>query len=306
MRITFLLILLLVASCTYHNPDAVVTVRNSVEEDEDNLADLPENLKEIYQKYQNPENLYKGKRFAGFYKIGNPYKIDNTWYHPEVNENYTEEGSASWYGEDFHAIKTANNEIFDKDSISAGHRTLPMPSIVKVTNLENDRSIYVRVNDRGPFFANRIIDLSEKVSKLLDVKNSGTAKVKVEYDKQATDDMFLDISHENYDREDLKKAYPANEFVGIAPKKNEVKGNLIYFVQLGALSTNSEAKSLLNDAKKKLGNNEKGEISVFESPVKQYYRVRLGPFSKLSDADRKLETVKKHYKKAIIVSENKS
>ena len=77
-------------------------------------------------------------------------------------------------------------------------------------------------------------------------------------------------------------------------------------MQLGALSTNSEAKSLLNDAKKKLGNNEKGEISVFESPVKQYYRVRLGPFSKLSDADRKLETVKKHYKKAIIVSENKS
>lgn len=306
MHIFFLITLLFVSSCTYHNPDAVVTVKNQIEVGDDDLADLPEDLKKLYQKYQNPENLYKGKKFSGFYKIGNPYKIDNTWYHPEVEENYIEEGFASWYGEDFHAIKTANNEIFDKDSNSAGHRTLPMPSIAKVTNLENGRSIYVRINDRGPFFANRIIDLSEKASNLLDVKNKGTAKVRVEYDKQATDDMFLDISHENYDRDDLNKAYPANEFVGIAPKKNEIKGDLIYFVQLAALSTNSEAKALLTEARKKLGKNEKGEISVFESPVKQYYRVRLGPFLKLSEADRKLETVKRHYKKAIIVSENRN
>jgi len=291
-------VLWLFSACSSHNPDAVVVERNNLNEVGKTKPSHKEDAE--YAKYQDPTNLYAGKEFNGFYKIGNPYKLDNTWYYPKADETYAEEGFASWYGSDFHAIKTANNETFDKDSVSAGHRTLPMPSIVRVTNLENDKTIYVRINDRGPFFADRIIDLSEKSSWLLGIKKEGTAKVRVEFAKEQTDRMFEDDSHESYNRNDLKKAFPKNEFVGVAPKKEDL-GDLIYFVQLGALSNQKDASALLAKIRKKYG---AGEVSVFESDIKKYYRVRLGPFNKLSEADKKLQKVKIEYNKAIIVSEH--
>ena len=99
---------------------------------------------------------------SGSYKVGKPYKIMGQWYYPEENYKYKETGTASWYGEDFHAKYTANGEIYDMNTLTAAHRTLPLPSIVKVTNLENGRSLVLRVNDRGPFAKNRIIDISKR------------------------------------------------------------------------------------------------------------------------------------------------
>ncbi len=115
------------------------------------------------------------------YKVGNPYKINGKWYYPAIDYDYEEIGIASWYGPGFHGKKTANGEIFNQNKISAAHRTLPMPSIVKVTNLDNGLVLQrVRINDRGPFAGNRIIDLSKKAAEELGFVNSGTARVKVE------------------------------------------------------------------------------------------------------------------------------
>ncbi|MGE0651139.1 MAG: septal ring lytic transglycosylase RlpA family protein [Alphaproteobacteria bacterium] len=116
----------------------------------------------------------------GTYKVGNSYKINGVWYYPKVDYEYVETGIASWYGPNFHGRRTANGESFDQNIVSAAHRTLPLPSLVRVTNLENGRSIQVRVNDRGPFAHGRIIDLSRQGAQLLGFHRKGTAKVRVE------------------------------------------------------------------------------------------------------------------------------
>ena len=120
------------------------------------------------------------KSQGGVYKVGNPYKILGRWYYPKEDYSYSEVGIASWYGPDFHAKRTANGEKYNMHSLTAAHRTLPLPSIVKITNLENGRSLVVRVNDRGPYARNRIVDVSKKVAQLLGFLEKGTAKVRVE------------------------------------------------------------------------------------------------------------------------------
>jgi len=125
----------------------------------------------------------QGKRSAqgsAGYKIGNPYKIKGVWYYPKVNYEYSETGIASWYGPNFHGKPTANGEIFDMNQVSAAHRTLPLPSVVRVTNLDNGRSLKMRVNDRGPFARGRIIDVSRRSAQLLGFYRQGTARVRVE------------------------------------------------------------------------------------------------------------------------------
>ena len=114
------------------------------------------------------------------YKVGNPYQIEGIWYRPAEDYNYRETGIASWYGPNFDGRKTANGEIFDQYSVSAAHRTLPMPSIVRVTNLDNGRSLVVRINDRGPFARSRIIDMSRRGAQMLGFEQNGTARVQVE------------------------------------------------------------------------------------------------------------------------------
>jgi rare lipoprotein A len=118
---------------------------------------------------------------GGTYRVGKPYVVAGRTYVPEENVNFRSEGMASWYGDDFHGRLTANGEVFDMHSISAAHPTLPMPSYVRVTNLANQKSIVVRVNDRGPYAANRVIDLSVKAAKLLSFHDRGLARVRVEY-----------------------------------------------------------------------------------------------------------------------------
>ncbi|MAN80487.1 MAG: hypothetical protein CMM77_05295 [Rhodospirillaceae bacterium] len=117
---------------------------------------------------------------SGIYKVGTPYQISGTWYYPAEEWDYDETGIASWYGADFHGKDTANGESYDMNDLTAAHRTLPMPSFVRVINLENGRSVVLRVNDRGPFAKGRIIDVSRRGAQLLGFKEQGTARVRVQ------------------------------------------------------------------------------------------------------------------------------
>lgn len=134
-------------------------------------------------------------RGGGTYRVGKPYTVAGRVYTPEEDRNYRAEGIASWYGDDFHGRRTANGEIFDMTAITAAHPTLPIPSYARVTNVANGKSIVVRINDRGPFHSNRIIDLSIRTAKLLDFHSNGVARVRVEYVGSAplegTDDRML-------------------------------------------------------------------------------------------------------------------
>jgi rare lipoprotein A len=118
---------------------------------------------------------------GGTYRVGKPYTVAGRVYVPEEDVNYREEGLASWYGDDFHGRLTANGEIFDMASLSAAHPTLPMPCYARVTNLSNGKSLIVRVNDRGPYHGNRVMDVSSRAAELLEFKNNGVARVRVEY-----------------------------------------------------------------------------------------------------------------------------
>jgi rare lipoprotein A len=123
------------------------------------------------------DSIPKGE---GRYKVGSPYQIKGAWYYPAEDFEYSETGIASWYGPNFHGKQTANGETYNQNDMTAAHRTLPMPSAVRVTNLENGRSIVLRINDRGPFARGRIIDVSRRGAQLLGFEKNGVAKVRVD------------------------------------------------------------------------------------------------------------------------------
>ena len=125
-------------------------------------------------------------RGGGRYQVGEPYEVAGVRYIPREDPKYDEVGQASWYGELFHGRYTANGEIYDMDRLSAAHPTLPLPIYVHVTNLQNGRSIIVRVNDRGPFKQDRIIDLSRRSAEVLGFRRNGTAQVRVKYLRRAS------------------------------------------------------------------------------------------------------------------------
>jgi rare lipoprotein A len=141
---------------------------------------------------QHGEPVPKG---GGTYRVGKPYVMAGQTYTPEEDQGYANEGLASWYGDDFHGRRTANGEVFDMDSLSAAHPTLPMPSYVRVTNLSNRRSVILRVNDRGPYAHNRVIDVSRRAAHVLGFHGHGVARVRVEYvgraALQGSDDRLL-------------------------------------------------------------------------------------------------------------------
>jgi peptidoglycan lytic transglycosylase len=118
---------------------------------------------------------------GGTYRVGKPYTVAGRMYVPEEDVNYRADGLASWYGDDFHGRLTANGEVFDMGALTAAHPTLPMPCYARVTNLANGKSLIVRVNDRGPYHGNRLIDVSNKAAELLEFKGNGVARVRVEY-----------------------------------------------------------------------------------------------------------------------------
>ena len=153
---------------------------------------LGANSKYSAKMVEDGEPVPKG---GGSYSVGQPYSINGQTYYPAENPSYRAEGIASWYGPDFHGRQTANGEVYDMHSISAAHPTMPLPSYARVTNLDNGRSIVVRVNDRGPYASNRIIDVSIGAAKALDFYGRGLARVRVEYVGRApiegSDDRML-------------------------------------------------------------------------------------------------------------------
>jgi rare lipoprotein A len=185
------------------------------------LANCSGNISGIDPRYgvsASPRVVADGEpvpKGGGVYRVGKPYVVAGRVYVPEADPNYSAVGLASWYGDDFHGRYTANGEIFDKDSISAAHPTLPLPSYVRVTNLSNRKSIIVRVNDRGPYAHNRLIDVSTKTAKLLGFYGHGVAKVKVDYVGQAplagSDDRKLMAT--------LREGAPAEAPVMVASSK---------------------------------------------------------------------------------------
>ena len=234
------------------------------------------------------------------YKVGNPYKINGKWYYPAINYEYDEVGYASWYGPGFHGKKTANGEIFNQNKISAAHRTLPLPSIVKVTNLENGKVLsFVRVNDRGPFARNRIIDLSKEAAKELGFVNKGVTKVRVEIledeSRKFANQLIQSKNHaksakiqniekknlispvedtQNEDKENKKVKEKSDNEENFVLKDNKIA------IQVGAFTDHRNAKSLID------------KLSEFKAYIKRefvdnkyIYRVRIGPLKNINLAN---------------------
>jgi len=241
------------------------------------------------------------------YKVGNPYQIDGIWYYPRENPDYDERGIASWYGTDFHGKLTANGETYDMDALTAAHKTLPMPSTVRVTNLENGRSLVLRVNDRGPFVHGRIIDVSRHASKLLGFHKQGTAKVRVAV-LQSGGDRFIAAKPETSEEETqlalaapragvTSQMLPPPGGVAAAPapwvtpatpavEQREPRVTTMY-VQAGAFVSASNARRLRNQLAAL------GPTTVSEVTIKGlvFHRVRLGPLPTVADADVALARV---------------
>ncbi|MHA1539086.1 MAG: septal ring lytic transglycosylase RlpA family protein [Alphaproteobacteria bacterium] len=117
---------------------------------------------------------------VGAYKVGNPYQVNGVWYYPAEDYNYDVVGWSSWYGDEFDGKPTANGEDFDMNALTGAHKTLPLPTIARLTNLDNNRSVVIRINDRGPFVRDRLIDVSRRVSRELDFEHTGLARVRLQ------------------------------------------------------------------------------------------------------------------------------
>lgn len=165
-------------------------------EDAENIDELYE-VNEIDEPIIDKNNILESGVYSGHFKIGQPYTAFGVSYIPQDYESFEEIGTASWYGSDFHGKKTANGEIYNMGDLTAAHPTLPLPSLIKLTNLQNGKSQILRVNDRGPFAKNRVIDVSEKAAELLGFKNKGTTEVKVELLRDDTDQMLEKLQIKN-------------------------------------------------------------------------------------------------------------
>lgn len=253
---------------------------------------------------------------VGHYKVGKPYKIKGVWYYPAVDYKYSETGIASWYGPNFHGRPTANGERFDMNLVSAAHRTLPLPSVVRVINLRNGRAITVRVNDRGPFAHGRIIDMSRRAAQLLGFKRAGTTTVKVEILPEESRLAALQAQGKggttkiaSAPTRKVKVASlpgappPASppvlptaertkpvEFEPITPEKTVVNkvpvqsdGNI--FIQAGAFLHQSRAFEVRGRL------NLYGPARVVPANVgsQKFYRVRIGPLASVDESDRVLD-----------------
>lgn len=148
--------------------------------------------------------------------VGKPYQVAGRWFKPEENPDYDKKGVASWYGEAFNRRKTSNGEWFDMTRLTAAHATLPLPSYVKVTNLDNGRQVVVRVNDRGPFVGTRIIDLSKRAAEVLDYKRKGKTNVRVQYIGPAP--LNDDGKHLVAMNQELQRGTPKNRMIAAADR----------------------------------------------------------------------------------------
>ena len=256
---------------------------------------------------------------GGIYKIGTPYKIMGAWYYPRENPNYDEVGIASWYGPKFHGRRTANGEIFDMNLLTAAHPTLPMPVRARVTNLENGKSIIVRINDRGPFAKDREIDMSRRAAEVLGFREQGTAKVRVQYLGRAP--MYDSAGRLIRGQEPAtfiaeKPVTPIeNKRVAAAPvgqvEKQTLDGQSIssaptpistkrYAVQVGVFSSRFNAERL----KHQLEGLTPAEVSEAMINGETYYRVKVGGANVRADARETLDMlVSAGHQDAVIVEQ---
>lgn len=229
----------------------------------------------------------------GSYKVGDPYQIAGVWYTPAEDPDYVETGIASWYGEAFHGKRTANGAIYDMNALTAAHRTLPMPIKVRVTNLDNGRSIVLIVNDRGPFARGRIIDVSRRASQLLGFNQAGTALVRVEVIGSEVNEPLL--SEAPYDPE--APPLPASptgsievealtEVAAVEPVATTAGGHTMY-IQAGAFSDPDNASRLsthllpFGDVK----------TTIVTVDGRDIFRVRLGPLETTEQAAALLDKI---------------
>lgn len=221
-------------------------------------------------------------------KIGRPYQIFGVTYTPKVDWTYNKVGIASWYGDDFHELKTANGEIFDMDAMTAAHPTLPLPVLVRVTNLENGRQVVVRVNDRGPFKRGRIIDLSRRAAYELGMLQKGTARVRVQVIPRE-DFVLAHGGTAPPTRLAAAKTKPdATPLAAISPSAgNSTPEPNTVFIQAGAFSTVTNAQ-LAQQRLAPLRDIAPATIKPLQTGI---YRVRLGPFTDFSVAENALTRV---------------
>ena len=220
------------------NADVSVSERYHVEQDSAPLR--PISQEEVFDAIPQADPIL---RFGNV----SPYVIDGVTYNVlEDYRDYREQGTASWYGAKFSGHKTSNGELYDLYQPSAAHKTLPIPSYARVTNLDNGKSIVVRVNDRGPFHSDRIIDLSYAAAVKLGYMEQGTAQVEVE----------------------------VMEVVGVEDRRDPLYGNYRY-LQLGAFGREASAQTLVEALKPLL--TAEVFVSVAESDGTLLYRVRVGP-----------------------------
>ena len=237
------------------------------------------------------------KEDGGVYKLGTTYTALGQKYTPKEDYNYKETGIASWYGADFHNKRTANGEIYNMHAVTAAHRTLPLPSIVRVTNLENGRSIIARVNDRGPYVKNRIIDLSQKGAELLGYKMQGTARVKVEILEKESRALKEAMLSKNNSSSSTNKTIKYSQ-VTTANTKNSPQSasasslttpttNGNFYVQVGAYADLDKAKEMAENMKRF------GKVSIYEAYLSKdgIYRVRLGAYHTRDEALQILDRV---------------
>jgi rare lipoprotein A len=239
-----------------------------------------------------------------FQKIGAPYQVNGTWYIPTHEPDYNETGTASWYGRDFHGKSTANGELFDMNIVSAAHPTLPIPSLVEVTNLTNGRSMVVRVNDRGPFVSDRLIDLSARGAELLGYREQGSTQVRVRYIGPADPEPLVTNANLTAPGEEKKWTKPTPTPVPTAtttrvaeqkparPMKpttvntDDVASGL--YVQAGAFSRRANAERALAQAA------EIGQAKIVETQTASgasLYRILIGPVENQAEANALAESV---------------
>jgi len=232
---------------------------------------------------------------VGLYKLGQPYRAGGDWYRPAEDYRYDRIGIASWYGRKFHGRPTANGEIFDMHKVSAAHRTLPLPSLVEVTNLANGRRLTVRVNDRGPFAHGRIIDLSRRGAELLGFRHRGTAKVRVRVLAEESR-ILAELARgegapagSSGSAPEVDGRPPATLVSGPGSPRTTHDGADAgrLFVQAGAFTDRQNATRLgarLSDL---------APTNIVSATIdgRRYYRLRLGPAPSASQADALLRRV---------------
>lgn len=249
----------------------------------------------------------------GTYKIGKPYSIKGVTYRPYETFTFEETGLASWYGPGFHQNTTANMEIFDQNQISAAHKTLQLPCLVRVHNLDNGRVLDVRVNDRGPFYEGRIIDLSKRAAQLLGIFQKGLARVHIkvlEHESRILKEMALG-KRPSQKKPSLLPAEPVDvdsikPLPFIDPLKEGVFSSESLPLKKGGDYINFPLLKDYADAAKLSATLEKfGPSSIAQERMgdRVFYKVKIGPFSNFGEAEKVLKELKgKGFSNALIAA----